>query len=180
MTKRVFFAFDLSNAAIDQIQAIRWPTSVATMRAVPVRNWHITLQFIGKVNDSQLKGLANIGAAIKAVPFIMTLTQVRFFKRAGVVCLSCPRQQRPDPLIMLQHQLRQAVTHCDPEIESLRVAHHYVPHLTLFRKAKQCPQLNLDPISWTVTSFALYESCSSQNGVVYERLEHWPLITKPE
>jgi 2'-5' RNA ligase len=53
----------------------------------------------------------------------------------------------------------------------------FKPHVTLIKKVHQPIRIDFEPVFWRSDGFCLVESRSTDTGVDYEILEHWPSTT---
>ena len=145
-------------------------------RPVSITNLHITLVFLGSVDQAQQDAMAQAAANIAVPPMKLLFNRLDYWKRPAVVCL---RAEQIDPAVLdLVEQLTAAAVQNDIAVD-LR---SYKAHVTLLRKAKAVPELEIKPIAWQADRFCLVESCSTPNGVEYRVIEQWACIspTAPE
>lgn len=121
-------------------------------RAAHPLDWHLTLLFLGELAPARLACIdAEAGAAAScAASFEMTLDRIGHFARSQV--LWCGPARTPEPLARLVADLQARLTGCgiEPEPRS------YQPHLTLARKVRTAPALELHtPIGWTARELVL-------------------------
>lgn len=139
-------------------------------RAVPARNIHLTLVFLGDVARGRTETLETLAATVAGAPFGLTVDHVAFWRHnhiawAGV--LECPAA-----LTRLVGQLEQLLSEAGFQIDR----RPYVPHITLVRNARRAPaQRSSRPIQWPVERFALMESVPRDRGRAYEVIREWPL-----
>ena len=78
---RLFVAFDVSpeaSAAVDR--AIRpWRDELPKARWVPSENWHITLKFLGEVQDKRVEDIDSGLTGLSWKPFVVSVRGVGFF-----------------------------------------------------------------------------------------------------
>ncbi len=177
--KRLFFALDVNNS--DKEAIALWRKQHLSLAAKPVNseNFHITLAFLGMIDDEQQQMLIDF-CDQQFLPFTSP-TEKQFtihcdllglFKKAKVLYLGC--QHFPEPLIALADLLSQQAMN-----SGIAQEHRpYHPHVTIFRKAKLLaknlqPQLNL-----SINSFSLYHSQPTPDGVNYIPLKTWSLVQR--
>lgn len=141
-------------------------------RALPERNIHLTLVFVGDVGRSRLPRLEALATGVSAPGFELAVNRVEYWRHNRIVWAgagSCP-----GALQSLVGQMEQALAgegFCFDRRE-------YVPHITLLRNARRAPpETSIPAIAWPVTRFALVESVRLAGGRVYEVIEEWPLGT---
>lgn len=148
-------------------------------RAVPPANWHLTVRFLGDVDQVAMERLiAEIDQADLGQPFEIALGDLGAFPRpakASVVWLALDRgRKRLSELNEIAEEAAQAVGMA-PEDRP------FAPHLTLSRIR---PELDVRadlsayrsaPFQWTVLELVMYESHMGRGGAVYEPVEKFPL-----
>ncbi|WP_286234528.1 RNA 2',3'-cyclic phosphodiesterase [Thalassotalea sediminis] len=176
--KRMFFALDISNS--DKQYLAKWRQQIL-LNAKPVsqENFHITLSFLGMLSDLQIEQLITFVDAqnllSKQAPFEICATQLGLFKKPQVLYLAF--QNFPKPLSRLAYNLSHQAS-----IMGI-TQHHpsFLPHITLFRKAKEIPQQQTKSegvsIMLTISQFSLYHSYSTNEGVRYKPIRTWSFTT---
>jgi 2'-5' RNA ligase len=152
---------------------------IAAMGGVAGARWqsadqlHLTLRFIGDVDDETAGRIAHALAATRHPRFDLTVSGSGAFETALWAGLApCPA------LFGLQSQIESAVvqTGLPPETRA------YLPHITLARLNRPAdPQAFLDRTAglgapaFTVSEFCLYESVLMPGGSVYTIAPRYPL-----
>jgi len=170
--KRLFFALPCPNPTRRTVLEWREHNLARLKRHwVPEPNLHITLAFIGGVEDDWVDTLFTLGDAVQGPRFELELDNVGQFGRGKYVWLGPSRI--PRELSNLAESLNRHLAKQDYPVDR----RPYVPHLTL---AKNAPPVSLPEapagIGMPVASFALYESVPVEKGVRYDVLKSWPLI----
>ncbi len=140
-------------------------------RAVPDRNIHLTLVFLGNIGRDRLSRIESLAAAVTAARFDLSVDRVEYWRHNRIVWAGA--EQCPPALRELVAQLGEALagTGCSAE------RREYVPHITLLRNARRPPAEGRFPaIPWPVAEFALVESAQHDRVHVYEVLRKWPLV----
>ncbi|GGX58519.1 RNA 2',3'-cyclic phosphodiesterase [Saccharospirillum salsuginis] len=169
--KRLFFALPCPNSTRRAVLDWREHNLTRLKRHwVPEPNLHITLAFIGGVEDERLDALFRLGDQLEARGFQLTLDKVGQFGRGKYVWLGPSRV--PSELGELVKTMNQALSEMGFPVDKRA----YVPHLTV---AKKAPPVTLpwapEGIEMPVHSFALYESVPVDKGVRYDVQKQWPL-----
>ena len=139
-------------------------------RRVPSRNLHLTLVFLGNVQDAVEARLAEGAAAIRAAPFVLDFDHGGSFRGSGVAWIA-PRET-PGELLDLVARLRELCTRCGIATEE----RPWSPHLTVARKVRRRPPaVDFPPIQWEIKEFCLMESTAGRAGSEYRILRRWPL-----
>lgn len=175
---RLFIAINLPHDVRSEVIA-----AAATLReAVPELAWvsdqrlHLTLKFLGDVQDGQVKELAAAVAAVagRHREFVMALGGVGAFpnfRRARVVWLGIEQEAR---LELLHHDVELACESLGFELEG----RPFRPHLTLARVKHPLPEARMRALSragkqtdfrtdFVVRSVDLMSSELSQSGPTY-------------
>jgi len=171
-THRVFFALWPDDAIRKQITEAFEQSSINKKQGRIVRpdNLHITLHFIGNVNQQKLDCLHNVAQTVKADSFNLELNHYGYFQKPKVLWMGL--KQNPKALEALHKDLGESLAACDYQIES----RPYAPHITLMRKLAKPEKLeNIKPIIWQANEFVLVESISVEGGVHYKVRERYSL-----
>lgn len=167
--KRVFFALWPDDAARNAIErASRRAVRLSGGRPTAKRNLHITVAFLGDVDDEALERAAGI-PPIEVGPIELELDVLGFFPAARVLWLG-PRTV-PPALTTLEQSLWDGLERAGFEREP-RI---YRPHLTLARRARAVEGETIAPVRWRIEALTLVESVPMHRNVHYEPLRHWPL-----
>jgi 2'-5' RNA ligase len=126
-------------------------------------NLHLTLHFIGNVDDAMTSCLQQAASTIKADSFELRLDKPGYFPLPGIFWIGC--SELPEALMALHHQLARVLLPCGYKPES----RPYSPHITLMRKLREAGDFEpVEPVVWAVKSFALIESLPTHYGVQYQ------------
>jgi 2'-5' RNA ligase len=139
-------------------------------RRVPARNLHLTLVFLGNVEEAVEARLVEEAAAVRARSFALEFDHGGAFRGAGVAWLA--PHECPPALSELVAQLRDLAARCGIATED----RPYRPHLTIARKLRRRPKrTQFDPIRWQINSFCLVASTPGESGSEYAVRLRWPL-----
>ena len=170
---RLFFALWPDEEVRGKLAMLNAQLLVAGGRQVAKEKLHITLAFLGNIDDSIIKDLRSRAATIRGHGFSLTLDRIGWFKRSRVTWLAPVNS--PVNLMELVKQINSVVSHCHIKPED----RPYQPHLSLARKArKPVTKLDFEPIYWNINEFCLVESISVASGAEYKVLESWPLSSR--
>ncbi|MCK5639549.1 MAG: RNA 2',3'-cyclic phosphodiesterase [Gammaproteobacteria bacterium] len=143
-------------------------------RQVILENFHMTLAFLGGLDETQQVSVEEKLNTIQGQSFDLTLDQLADWAGPRVRWLGCSRI--PDELTELVRQIRRGLPACGVEVEK----RPFQPHVTLLRKVNFDYNVRtIEPLSWHVNSFVLAESVSMPEGVRYPILKRWPLVGHP-
>jgi len=139
---------------------------------MPVRNLHVTLAFLGSVPEERVQALraaAAPAARAAAPPLTLEFRQLRFWRRAQLVCASPAPCAGADSLAQSLRQCLHAAGF-SPDEKPFR------PHVTLARRAELAPaRSEFAPVTWSFSAFALVRSRTEPTGSVYSVLDSWTL-----
>ncbi len=166
--KRLFFALWPDDRSRRQIDRLNQRIDDPGRKLIP-DNLHITLVFLGNVDDEIAKGVQQQAADIVAGPVTLTFDELDFWHRPKVYCLTCHRQ--PKSVYTLVNALTKMVSTFPVRLDKRT----YRAHITLARKATKRPRIDFEPITMEFDRFALVESVSTEQGVRYRVLDSWPL-----
>ena len=174
---RLFIGVDLPDSikdAVAKVQKQLTELDLYTGRLVPRENLHVTMLFLGNIPQEKLSQLSRTLSTISFNSFTLTLGSVEV-----------PNWSKPHVLWI--H------THCDELVQlsdllsttlSLKQERPITGHCTIVRlktiKNKRALQdalthITLEPLSWQVTRFVLYESSTLAQGASYTSLNIFPL-----
>lgn len=169
---RIFFALWPDDATRKQIVESFKQLSLDKKqgRIVSFDNLHITLHFIGNVNQQKLDCLHRAAQVVKADSFDLELDHYGYFNKPKVLWMGL--KQTPQALETLQQTLGASLAECEFEVE-LRP---YAPHMTLMRKLPKPEAFEkTESIDWQVNEFVLVESISIEGGIRYEVRERYAM-----
>lgn len=173
--RRVFFALWPDVAALDALEAAAIAGEACCGgRRMRRDGLHLTLAFIGAVNDERLELLHEIAAGVAAEPYELVLDRLGCWRHNRILWAGCgetpSRQHRL--FAALATPLAAAGFALDPR--------PHAPHVTLLRHARCAglPEL-ATPIRWRVEEFTLVESTPQPDGAPYRVLKSWPLRAIP-
>lgn len=143
-------------------------------------NLHITLTFIGEVNEGQAEDIDGLLAAIRLPAFSLQLKGVGVFAdgdRPKVLWLGV---SAPEMLAQLKSKIDSILRRNGFDIER----HKYIPHLTLARLSRPDPDdlgkflqahslFETEP--WRAEDFTLYHSIETKHGRAYDPLVDYAL-----
>ena len=143
-----------------EVGGVRWSTP---------EQWHVTLRFLGKVDDDDV---ADVRDALSSVSMPTAAVRVGpATKRLGKEVLVLPVHGLDD----LAHEVVRVTEDIVPAEER-----HFTGHLTVARvrsrgaMPRSVEGATLDT-SWTATSFSLVRSQTKPSGALYTDIERYPL-----
>jgi len=169
-TRRLFFALWPDDGVRRGIIERRELLGPVSRRRVPDHNLHLTLLFLGDQPADRLAEFEAVAGAVAGTCCELVLDRFGWFPGARVLWLG---GEAPDPLQRLQTGLERQVAELGVTLER----RPFRPHVTLFRKVEQRPDLpEPPPLVWPVRELALAESIP---GRPYQVLRTWPLESEP-
>lgn len=173
MTKRLFLGIALNKQQTQQLCELQ-ANFDSTVRLVSATNLHLTLVFLGLVDDETEQQLEEQISLMDKPKFNLTLDKLVHWAKPKILCLT---GQCDDPALsalakncsalLSQHEL-----HDDK--------HPFTPHITLARKAKHLPEnmptsVAIKPLLLAPKTIHLFHSQSTIEGVKYQILRSWDL-----
>ena len=139
-------------------------------RATRADTLHLTILFLGDVNELRVPTLMACGDCIKSAAFKLRIDACAHFPEARVAWLGCT--EPPAALFDLHHALL-------PEVRAAQISvdeSEYQPHITVARSCTLFPSPHPIPeVDWPVESFVLIDSRRTEAGPLYRVLKYWPL-----
>lgn len=135
---------------------------------------HLTLVFVGGVDNRLLPALAEAASQVRCAPFEMRFDRVDCWRHNRIAHLGAT--QPPPALFDLVERLSSHLKAAGIGFDERA----YTPHITLIRKA-DCSRMErnekpaLEPIRWLARDFVLVRSSLRPDGARYEQLGRWPL-----
>jgi 2'-5' RNA ligase len=169
---RYFFALWPDDEVRGQLDAVSKRLPDGCGRRVRTENLHITLVFLGHVDEAVLERISREVDGIHAAGTELKLDASGWWKKPQVIWLGAGSV--PEPLVHLVARLNTVAGANGMRID----CRPYTPHLTLVRKAKRpLQQFSFPPIHWKIMDFCLVESVTHASGVEYLRRHNWPLTS---
>lgn len=177
---RLFIAIDLPDFLKNYLRTLQ--DFLPEGEIAKTRDFHITLKFLGscdasmreKVEDALSHPMAN---GEKFTPCEASLGKIEVFdeKTPRVVLVSV---NAPKPLLALAAKIEKAVSRLGFKKENLG----FVPHITLARVKfvkdpqrfiEQLKRIQVQPLTFKIASYCLFESRLSSNGAIHKKLREF-------
>lgn len=169
--RRLFLALWPDAATRAQVYNVAAQLPLSRRQRVRAENLHVTLVFIGSVADELLLPITQLMANVEAHVFALQFDSLSFWRKPRILCLTC---SRPDVAVsQLVAQLSAPLAALDIKLDS----RPYCPHITIARHVTVKPEFEFVPLAWRAQRFALVESISTRDGVIYQPLQHWRLAS---
>ena len=162
-TRTLFFALWPDNRQRDRMRDFISPVAkLIEGRATDRRDWHVTLAYIGELDERFIGELQKSARAIQFEPFRLRLDRLEFWPRPKIAALVPPRI--PPEHEKLVDTLRGIIIAAGIE-PALRV---YRPHVTVVRNARPFETQRLAQSATTEwSSFELVESITERGSTIY-------------
>ena len=135
-----------------------------------VEDLHITLVFLGAVEQERRPCLERVVGQVRGKPFELSIDQVGYWSRPHI--LWCGPSEPPETLKRLVRDLQKSLGDCGFEPEH----RPYAAHVTLARKVRPQRFRDLErPLRWPVAEFVLVASRLGGEPPRYRVLKRWPL-----
>lgn len=138
-------------------------------RPVADQNLHITLAFLGSVDEEVEDCVRTVASQLSAAAFGLTIDRAGWWQRSGILWLG--PSAGPTALNRLVKSLWAALEPCGfwPDFRD------FYPHVTIARRWRKARLPEIKPVHWPIDALALLESHTGQRGARYTVLERWPL-----
>ena len=167
---RYFFALWPDDGIRHQLEALSEGLPDGCGRKVRIENLHITLVFLGNIDELVVERMGLAVAGFKGRKFALTLDRYGWWKRPQVIWLGT--DMVPEPLADLVAYLNAVAAGHDLRVDS----RPFAPHLTLVRKAKRAlTGAAFTPIHWNIREFCLVQSITHASGAEYRIIQNWAL-----
>lgn len=180
---RLFVALALPEAVTDALERLSFD-GMPGARWVEPDNMHITLHFIGEVDEHDAEEIHHELSRVRAPQFSLSLTGVDTFGQGRKTRALWVGVEKSEPLNLLRGRVEAAVVRAGRPPEPRK----FVPHVTLarFNSAPTDRILSFiqnnnlfrcGPIAFD--SFTLFESDSGGDGPIYMPLQEYELDPAP-
>ena len=171
---RLFIAIDLSEQAKESIEKIKLELKgIKGIKQVAKENIHLTLKFLGEVDDSKVKGITKSLEGVKFKPFKICISKIGVFPSEQRIQVVWADAEPAEPLFELKKMI-------DKALPSFKDDHPFKNHITFarikyiehdFDKKKIIDMVKnkqLDKTKFLVDKFKLYKSDLTPAGPVYD------------
>jgi 2'-5' RNA ligase len=166
---RLFFALWPDEAVREQLA--RWSRELRAVcggRATRAQNLHVTLAFLGNVDDARIAEVERAAGEVRPCAVSLVLDQPGYWKHNRIAWAGASAV--PAQIEALVADLRGALARAEVVFDGKG----FVSHVTLLRDARQPKALpRLEPIEWRLDGFALVQSVTLPQGSRYEVRKSW-------
>jgi len=175
---RLFTALKIPAEICDELHKMQYGIEGANW--MPPENFHITLSFIGNVEDEWLSKVKTVLKCVECPTFELSLKGCGIFEQKAVKSHLWAGISRNKILQELKKQIDLSFD----EIDLPYVKRDYVPHLTLAQIRHACPfdikhylarYLDVYSKKFLIENFTLFQSHMSQKGSIFEEIKSFSL-----
>jgi 2'-5' RNA ligase len=174
---RLFFALwptAPERGALEAALGETWE-ALGAARRMPPESWHVTIAFLGSVEEAALGSLESVARRVAAEcahcnPIEVRLDQLDYWRKPQLLC-AAPAAGSPTGTIVADALRRELVAAgFAPDLKPFRA------HVTLARKVARAPPVRaLSAVRWTFPALALVSSRTSPHGSLYSVVSSWQL-----
>ena len=187
---RLFFALRPDAALRRALLRYRRALDCGPCRPVPEEQLHLTLSYLGEVDERRRRALLALPFAGTAPPFSLCLDTPGWWARSRVAWLAPAPDKIPAALSALVACIEDAAPAVPPRCSSHPRPRTFRPHLTLARRVRAAPR-RPPPVAlrWEIRAFSLMQSDIAPPGAgpreeaggrIYRELRRWPLSSGGE
>ncbi len=177
--RRLFFAARPPEAvSLALADAVSITAGPLPGRPVGMADWHVTLSFLGSVDDARLEPLCRRAAQVEMAPFELSFDRLEYWRGAKVLVACVPDgasrstgQALVETLVTLVQALG-ITPDSKPWKAHLTLSRGLAPHVV--PPSLLDGPLQLKPVRWSVEHFDLVESRPIDDRR-YQTLASWPL-----
>jgi 2'-5' RNA ligase len=171
---RLFIAIDLPEQAKESIEKIKLELKgIKGIKPVAKENIHLTLKFLGEVEDANIKDITLALESVKFKPFKICISKMGFFPSEQRIQVVWADAEPAEPFFELKKEI-------DKALPMFKDDHSFKNHITFarikyiahdFDKKKIIEMVKnkqLDKTKFLVDKFRLYKSDLTPAGPVYE------------
>jgi 2'-5' RNA ligase len=174
---RLFVGIQIPQAHHPVLQSLQ--SGLVDARWISSANFHVTLRFIGDVEEDMSRDITLSLARIEAAPFTMELSGLDFFGRRWPRSLWTGIEPK-EPLTQLASKVDTALAQCNVNLE----ARKYTPHVTLaylkgtnehevMKYISERAPFNGPAVE--ISEFSLLSSTLGSEGAAHRIIETYPL-----
>jgi 2'-5' RNA ligase len=140
-------------------------------RPVPVDNLHVTLAFLGEVQDRYLEELIDLADQVRSDPFKLRINQLGFWSKPKILWVG------PDEIPQAVSQLAKILGNVRRRMRFRAEKKEFLPHITIARRCEIPPPASVLKPDFTIyfDRFTLYESSRIKSGLYYRAVQDWIL-----
>jgi RNA 2',3'-cyclic 3'-phosphodiesterase len=139
-------------------------------RVIPETNLHVTVNFLGSIDESRMVDVQAAGAEVSRVPrFELLFDRIESVRRSRILWLAA---DAPPALLEMVRRLQNKALSRQPQPHR----EDFIAHVTLARDVQRLTrEMHIEPIVWPADELVLVESQLTAHGSVYSLVDRWPL-----
>ena len=174
---RTFIAIDLDAGIKEYLAVLQNKLKFgAGTKASPAKGFHLTLKFLGEINEIMLKKVDSALAEIKFRSFEIMLKNIGVFPSSGKPRVVWVGINHEKELLKLQNRVELAMAELGFAKEKA-----FKPHITLARikytnditLRERLLSIKTEQMSQNVNSFVLFRSTLTRHGAVYTKINEY-------
>jgi len=140
-------------------------------RPVPVDNLHVTLAFLGTVQDRYLEELFDLADQVRLGPIDLRINQLGFWSKPKILWIGS------DEIPQSVSQLAKMLGNVRRRMGFRADKKEFLPHITIARRCERPPPASALKPDFTIyfDRFTLFESSRIKSGLYYRALQDWML-----
>lgn len=159
-TQRLFIALWPNQSVTAALAKVQTNLELAKIsRPVPTENLHMTLLFLGDVEQFKVESICNFVRQVRLSPFCLTIDRVGFWPRSNITWAG-PTIDSVE-LCDIVKQVRTGLKKFHTERKK------FSPHITLARKSRRRVSCAIAPIEWHVREVCVVRSNLTNEGARY-------------
>jgi RNA 2',3'-cyclic 3'-phosphodiesterase len=174
---RLFIAVDLPKQIIDYISHLQDSLDKASARLNIAKSSHLTLKFLGEVDENQVNSISKSLEGVKFSKFNLKTTEIGIFKNWNYINVIWLGLKGSNELKQLHENIEKSLSEFD-----FKNDFDFHPHITLARVSyvndKETLRKNIEAIkteetSFEVNEFVLYKSTLTPTGPIYAKIKEF-------
>ncbi len=158
--KRLFFALWPDPATRQRLQQLTGTLRLPAAKRIRPENLHVTLVFLGNVDELLLPAIEEQVKGISAPGFTLLFDRLEYWRRPGIVCLTCKPVPAAEQLVQ---ELSAVCTGLGMTLDD----REFRAHVTLARHVRGKPEVAMEPLPWSARALVLVESQTRPEGGQY-------------
>lgn len=140
-------------------------------RPVPVDNLHVTLAFLGEVEERYLEELFDLADQVRSGQFELRINQLGFWSKPKILWIG------PDETSQTVYQLAKMLGNVRRRMGFRADKKEFLPHITIARRCEMPPPASVLKPDFSIyfDRFTLFESSRIKSGLYYRPVQDWPL-----
>ena len=172
---RLFLSVELPKEIKDYLYNLQKEVREAKINWVSKKNLHLTLKFLGEVDEEKLPEIIKVIKEINSKKFEVSLSNLGFFPSKEKPKVIWVGLEPEDNVIELQQKVDEALLTVFPTEQQFQ-AHLTLGRVKQIRREKDfqasLDAITIDQLNFKVTSFKLMKSVLRKSGAIYEELEN--------